>query len=416
MHAAVQNHPALPAAPPVDYQPRRADRPLPVRYMPQLDALRRLPSSRSGSSTGASRTSPASATSLGATGRLALLRPFRLPHHRHPAPGQGGRRPRRRRGASGAHAARSDPPGAAVRSFYARRFLRILPIYYLTLFATVFVLHMPGVRRGVLVAPDLYDQLPRGPGRPVPRPGRRPLLDAGGRGAVLPALAGADPAGAAAAPRPDDLPDPPRRRRVPRRLCADGQRGAASVWPFGCFDLFAFGAALAAFGDDARYERRGPAFCRWCGRLGGPALAALLALAFWHRARAGPVAPSLAVNLVLNSLAAGALFAWLIARTARGFGGVGQGGAGVRAAAVPGQDQLRPLRLPQLHADPIRPAEGARAVARVGDSNGAAVGRRWIGPARWTPCASGPGSAPAPPPRSRWRRRRGIWWKSRSTG
>jgi len=86
--------------------------------------------------------------------------------------------------------------------------------------------------------------------------------------------------------------------------------------------LFAFGAALAAFGDSARYQRSGAAFCRWCARLGTPALLLLLIAAAWHLRQGTP--HMLAVNVLLDPLAAGAVFAALIARTARGFTGVGK--------------------------------------------------------------------------------------------
>ena len=101
-----------------------------------------------------------------------------------------------------------------------------------------------------------------------------------------------------------------------------GQRGAAGVWPFACFDLFAFGAALAAFGDDSRYHETGATFCRWCTRLGMPALLILLAAGAWHLGQGKR--DVLTANLLLDPLAAGAVFAALIARTARGFAGVGK--------------------------------------------------------------------------------------------
>ena len=110
-----------------------------------------------------------------------------------------------------------------------------------------------------------------------------------------------------------------------------GQRGAAGVWPFACFDLFAFGAALAAWGDPSalssksaplNYHRAGAAFCRWCACIGIPALLVLLTIDAWHLRSGRPGVNT--VNLLLNPLAAGAVFAVLIARTARGFTGAGK--------------------------------------------------------------------------------------------
>jgi peptidoglycan/LPS O-acetylase OafA/YrhL len=304
-------------APPVDYQPRRADRPLPVRYMPQLDALR----------------------------ALAVFAVWfehwgikELPGLRYVPWGQfgvwlffvlsgfliTGILLRAREGVERARLAGSSGSlWAATRSFYARRFLRILPIYYITLFVTVFVLHYPGMRkvfwwhldyatnfRVALNASSFPDQggfhfwtlaveeqfYLLWPALILLVPKRHVLKT------IFVALAGG---------------------LVFRVLCVlIDQRGAAGVWPFACFDLFAYGAALAAFGDDARYHQAGAAFCRWCARLGTPALILLLAAGAWHLRQGKPGV--LTANLLLDPLAAGAVFAALIARTARGFTGVGK--------------------------------------------------------------------------------------------
>jgi len=312
-------------SPPLDYQPRRADRPLPVRYMPQLDALR----------------------------ALAVLAVWfehwgikDLPGLRYVPWGQfgvwlffvlsgfliTGILLRAREGVE--RARQTGTPGglmAAARSFYARRFLRILPIYYITLFATVFVFHFPGMRKvfwwHLAYATNF-----------------RVALDA----ATFPNQGGFH-FWTLAVEEQFYLLWPALILLVPKRLVLKtvflalagglvfrvvcvliGQRGAAGVWPFACFDLFAFGAALAAFGDApstgsgqaARYHQTGAAFCRWCARLGTPALLILLAAAAWHLRHGSPGV--LTANLLLDPLAAGAVFAALIARTARGFTGVGK--------------------------------------------------------------------------------------------
>jgi peptidoglycan/LPS O-acetylase OafA/YrhL len=304
-------------APPLDYQPRRADRPLPVRYMPQLDALR----------------------------ALAVFAVWfehwgikDLPGLRYVPWGQFGvwlffvlsgflitgilLRSRE----SVERARQTGSPGglwAAARSFYARRFLRILPIYYITLFATVFLLHYPGMRQvfwwhlayatnfRVAIDPSSFPN--QGgfhfwtlaveeqfyliwPALILLVPKRHVLKT------IFLALASG---------------------LIFRVACVLlGQRGAAGVWPFACFDLFAYGAAVAALGEDARYRDAGAAFCRWCARMGTPALLILLAAAAWHQREGPPGVPT--VNLLLDPLAAGAVFAALIARTARGFTGMGK--------------------------------------------------------------------------------------------
>jgi peptidoglycan/LPS O-acetylase OafA/YrhL len=314
--------PSPPAALPLDYEPRRADRPLPVRYMPQLDALRALAvfavwfEHWQISLLPGVRYVPWG--SLGVW-LFFVLSGFLIT----------GILLRAKEGvefARASGAAASNSLWSAARSFYARRFLRILPIYYLTIFVTVFVLHMPNVRRmfwwHLTYTTDFRKAM------------HAPFPDQGGQHFWTLAVE-----------EQFYLLWPALILLVPRRflvrtifltliggvafriVCvAIGQRGAAGVWPFACFDLFAFGAALAAFGDDARYARIGDVFCRWCLALGTPALLVLLAVAAWHQRHSPDElnASKLTVNILFNSLAAGAVFAWVIARTARGFTGVGK--------------------------------------------------------------------------------------------
>ena len=143
-------------APPVDYQPRRADRPLPVRYMPQLDALRRWRCLPSGSSTGGSKTCPACATSRGASSASgsSSSSPASSSPASFSAPAKASNAPvRRARPAASAGCTQllrpPLPPHSTDLLHHALRH-RLRPA-------------LPRHAEGLLVAPGLRDELPRRP-------------------------------------------------------------------------------------------------------------------------------------------------------------------------------------------------------------------------------------------------------------
>ncbi len=264
---------------PIDYQPPLADRPLPVRYMPQLDALCALAvfavwiehwgiKERRG-------------FNLIPWGQLGVWLFFVLSGFLITGILLRAKEGVERSRSAGAGNGGGDTLWGATKNFYARRFLRILPIYYLALFATIFLLHIPDMRHlfwwhltyttNIRVA--FSDSLGKFP-------------DQGGIHfwtlaveeqfyLLWPAL----------------ILLVPRRHLVKtifitlaggvafRAVCvAVGQGGAAGTLPFSCFDLFAYGAALAAFNADHRLADLSRRFRFACLVVGGPAFLLLLAL------------------------------------------------------------------------------------------------------------------------------------------
>lgn len=207
----------------------------------------------------------------------------------------------------------------AAVSFYARRFLRILPIYYLTLFV-ITALALRGVWSVVAIKPlfkwhltyltNFYWVL-----HGEPRPG------AGGHFWTL------------AIEEQFYLVWPwvvlfvPRRQVLKAVIVAAGAAvlfrmgcaltrhvGTVGMIPIACFDQFALGAALAVIGHDAKSTRPWDMFTRWCLWLGAPVMAASIVLSARQQLDR--------VTFVTAGLSMAAVFTWVIARAARGFGGV----------------------------------------------------------------------------------------------
>jgi peptidoglycan/LPS O-acetylase OafA/YrhL len=294
--------------PVIDYRTPSADRPLPVRYMPQLDALRAFAVLAVWfEHWGKDGVPGLRRIDWGLMGvRLffvlsGFLITGILLRARDAAAGSGGL-------------------WHAARNFYVRRFLRILPIYYLTLFVvTALVVKglLPlGGMRGlfkwhVTYTTNVYGALYGYPWNAgmhfwslaveeqfyllwpwlvllVPR---RHLLKTvwGAIGLAL----------------------------VYRIACAAaGRMGTIAMLPPGCIDQFALGAALAVIGHEPEHGRWWDRFARTCLWVGLPVMALTLGLSAMRRLEP--------VSFVLSGLAQGCVFAWLVARAAHGFGGAGR--------------------------------------------------------------------------------------------